>query len=132
MSWSDPCSKCGFHRADCECNKNKYLVDEAGLLPFHNNKVVWDLATQKLIEKGSFTTTEELTLDQIKERYGNILSKEEIKKIEDFINPPLKYLETLPKAYKIYEKLLGQPKTHREWAERFNIVGDINEIIMRK
>ena len=19
MSWSDPCSKCGYHRADCEC-----------------------------------------------------------------------------------------------------------------
>lgn len=23
MSWSDPCSKCGEHRADCECGKVK-------------------------------------------------------------------------------------------------------------
>lgn len=22
MSWSDPCSKCGEHRADCECKTN--------------------------------------------------------------------------------------------------------------
>lgn len=21
MSWSDPCSKCGEHRADCECGR---------------------------------------------------------------------------------------------------------------
>lgn len=111
---------------------SKYLLDEAGVFPFHNNKFVWDLATQKLVEKGSFTTIEELTVDQIIERYGSILSKEEIKRIEDFINPPLEYLETLPKAYEIYEKLLGEPKTHREWTERFNIVGDINEIIMKK
>lgn len=40
------------------------------------------------------------------------------KSIKNFINPSLKYLETLPKAYKIYEKLFGEPKTHAEWAER--------------
>lgn len=42
----------------------------------------------------------------------------------------LRYLETLPKAYKIYEKLFGEPKTHAEWAERFNKVGEINRILM--
>lgn len=40
------------------------------------------------------------------------------------------YLKTLPLAYEIYEKLFDKPKTHHEWAERFNKVGDINELIM--
>jgi len=46
-------------------------------------------------------------------------------------NKSLKYLETLPKAYEIYEKLFGEPKTHAEWADRFNKVGDINRILMK-
>ena len=40
------------------------------------------------------------------------------------------YLKTLPLAYEIYFKLFGEPKSHSEWAERFNKVGDINKIIM--
>lgn len=71
MSWSDPCSKCGFHRADCECHKSKPKKDS------------------------------------------------------------LKYLETLPKAEEIYNTLFPKPRTHEEWAERFNKVGAINRIIMR-
>jgi hypothetical protein len=43
----------------------------------------------------------------------------------------LGYLDTLPKAYKIYSLLLGEPKTHREWADRFNKVGEINKILMK-
>jgi len=43
----------------------------------------------------------------------------------------LKYLETLPKAYEIYEKLFGEPKTHAEWADRFNKVGEINRLLMK-
>ena len=43
----------------------------------------------------------------------------------------LKYLETLPTAYEIYEKLFGEPKTHAEWAARFNKVGEINRILMK-
>lgn len=27
MSWSDPCSKCEQHRADCECSNNKIKMN---------------------------------------------------------------------------------------------------------
>jgi hypothetical protein len=101
MSWSDPCNKCGFHRADCECHKNKpsvYLVDEVEQFPWHNRK-------------------------DFRETYDKWMK----------VRPEsLKYLETLPKAYEIYEKLFGEPKTHKEWAERFNKVGEINRILMNK
>lgn len=43
----------------------------------------------------------------------------------------LKYLKTLPKAYEIHKQLFGEPKTHEEWAERFNIVGKINRVLMQ-
>lgn len=119
MSWSDPCSTCERHRADCECHKNK-------LDSFKNH-----LAVKESIERGTYTKFEKLTFEEVVERYGNVLSKEEIKRIKDFLYPPLKYLETLPKAYEIYEKLFGKPKTHVEWAERFNKVGDINRILMK-
>ena len=36
-----------------------------------------------------------------------------------------KYFELLPIANNIYEKLYGKPKTHTEWANQFNIKGDI-------
>lgn len=33
MSWSDPCSECGFHRADCECmNRKRELVEPKEML----------------------------------------------------------------------------------------------------
>ena len=35
--------------------------------------------------------------------------------------------KTLPIAYEIYNKLFGEPTTHKEWAERFNKVGLINK-----
>jgi hypothetical protein len=37
--------------------------------------------------------------------------------------------KTLEQAYLIYNKLFGEPKTHEEWAERFNKVGEINRIL---
>jgi hypothetical protein len=37
--------------------------------------------------------------------------------------------QTLAKSYEIYTKLFGEPKTHEEWAERFNKVGEINRIL---
>lgn len=40
------------------------------------------------------------------------------------------YRQTLPKAYEIYEQLFDKPKTHIEWAERFNKVANINKILM--
>lgn len=42
------------------------------------------------------------------------------------------YLKTLPKAYDIYRELFGNPRTHAEWAERFNKVATINKIIMKQ
>ena len=41
------------------------------------------------------------------------------------------YRTTLPKAYEIHEQLFNAPKTHMEWAERFNKVADINKILMK-
>ena len=43
----------------------------------------------------------------------------------------LEYQKTLPKAKEIYLYLQGEPKTHREWAESFNKIGDINKILRR-
>jgi len=42
-----------------------------------------------------------------------------------------KYAKTLPKAEAICIELLGEPKTHAEWADRFNKVGAINKIISK-
>lgn len=36
----------------------------------------------------------------------------------------------LPKAKLIYNTLYGEAKTHREWAESFNIIGKINRILI--
>ena len=36
------------------------------------------------------------------------------------------YSKTLPIAKEIYVSLFGEPKTHEEWAERFNKIGTIN------
>jgi len=41
-----------------------------------------------------------------------------------------KYKKTLPAASQIQEMLQGKPKTHAEWANSFNVVGDINRIII--
>lgn len=41
-------------------------------------------------------------------------------------------IDYLPKAYEIYSELFGSPKTHAEWAERFNKVAAINKIIIKK
>ena len=40
------------------------------------------------------------------------------------------YSTKLPFSKRIYEKLYGEPKSHKEWAERFNIIGSINEILL--
>lgn len=37
------------------------------------------------------------------------------------------YSKTLPKAKEIYLSLFGKPETHKEWAESFNKIGDINK-----
>jgi hypothetical protein len=43
----------------------------------------------------------------------------------------LEYQKTLPKAEEIYIALQGRPKTHIEWANSFNKIGDINKILRR-
>ncbi len=40
-----------------------------------------------------------------------------------------KYNSTLPIAEELYSVLYSEPKTHREVAEKFNKVGDINRLI---
>ena len=42
-----------------------------------------------------------------------------------FVQVKNKYWSYLPIAYKIYETLYGQPKSHGEWANGFNIRGKI-------
>ena len=42
-----------------------------------------------------------------------------------------KYFKLLPIATEIYDKLYGKPRSHREWAEGFNIRGDITRILMK-
>lgn len=39
------------------------------------------------------------------------------------------YTSTIEYANQLYISLYGEPTTHREWAEKFNKVGDINRII---
>jgi hypothetical protein len=41
------------------------------------------------------------------------------------------YNKTLPLAKEIYEMVHGEPKTHIEWANSFNIIGDINRLIIK-
>lgn len=43
----------------------------------------------------------------------------------------LEYSKTLPKAKEIYLSLMGEPKTHIEWADSFNKIGNINRILRR-
>lgn len=40
-----------------------------------------------------------------------------------------KYKIKLDKAYEIHLALFGEPKTHKEWAERFNEVGKIARML---
>tara|TARA_R110000796_G_scaffold215732_2_gene331742 strand:+ start:10847 stop:11011 length:165 start_codon:yes stop_codon:yes gene_type:complete len=42
------------------------------------------------------------------------------------------YSKTLPLATKIYYKIYGDAKTHAEWANSFNIIGDINLLIIEE
>ena len=44
----------------------------------------------------------------------------------------LEYSKTLPISKDICTILLGEPKTHAEWADRFNIVGRINKILINE
>ena len=41
------------------------------------------------------------------------------------------YQKTLPLSRELYEKLFGTPKTHEEWTESFNKVGEINEVLIK-
>lgn len=40
-----------------------------------------------------------------------------------------KYKSTLSKAERLYNSFYGEPKTYKEWAEKFNKVGEINRLI---
>lgn len=40
------------------------------------------------------------------------------------------YSKTLEISRKIYKEVYGEPKTHEEWADGFNKIGNINEIIL--
>ncbi len=42
------------------------------------------------------------------------------------------YRKTLPQAEEIYKEMMPKPKSHREWADSFNIIGKINRIIQNK
>lgn len=39
------------------------------------------------------------------------------------------YSKTLPKAEEIYNQLFGISQSHAEWAERFNKIGSINQLL---
>ena len=41
------------------------------------------------------------------------------------------YSKTLPLVEKIYESLFGKPITSREIANRYNKIGDINELLIK-
>lgn len=51
--------------------------------------------------------------------------------LKDLIMTFVEYAKTLPIAEEIYESIYGEPKTHAEWAEKFNKVGDINKILIK-
>ena len=40
------------------------------------------------------------------------------------------YSKTLPLAKKIYESIAGLPDSHVEWADSFNKIGTINNLII--
>lgn len=40
------------------------------------------------------------------------------------------YNKTLHIARELYLKLFDEPTSHEEWAESFNKIGEINEVIM--
>ena len=42
------------------------------------------------------------------------------------------YSKTLPLAREIYFMVKGPARTHKEWAESFNTIGDINKLIIKK
>jgi hypothetical protein len=65
-------------------------------------------------------------------------------KITTFINQPIEttfelpdfnswkyYSNLLPLSKEIYLDMLGEPKTHAEWADSFNKIGKINRIIIK-
>lgn len=41
------------------------------------------------------------------------------------------YRKTLPKSKQVYIMLFGKPTTHKEWAESFNKIGDINNVLLK-
>ena len=41
----------------------------------------------------------------------------------------IEYSKGLPLAEQIYYKFNAPPKTHDEWAEKFNIIGDIADVV---
>ena len=66
------------------------------------------------------------------------------KKRQTFINQPIEttfelpdfntwkyYSNLLPLSKEIYLDMLGEPKTHAEWADSFNKIGKINRIIIK-
>jgi hypothetical protein len=91
-----------------------FLLDEVGQFPAHY---------KKQFEQSIGWYAEPLI--KLKKDFSVIKPRKEI------IKPSLKYLNTLPKAYEIYFMLFGEPKTHIEWADRFNKVGEINKILMK-
>lgn len=45
--------------------------------------------------------------------------------------PYKKYSKTLPIAEELYKVLFGKPQSHKEWADKFNKVGDINKVLIQ-
>lgn len=41
------------------------------------------------------------------------------------------YSKTLPIARAVYLEIKGLPKSHREYAESFNVIGRINRVLIR-
>lgn len=37
--------------------------------------------------------------------------------------------EYIPISYKIAEEIIGKPKSHKEWADRFNIIHRVIKVI---
>ena len=71
------------------------------------------------------------------------LSKKSYEKIKTFINQPMQiilekpdydswnyYSKLLPLSEEIYLEMFGEPKTHAEWADKFNKIGKITKTII--
>ena len=52
--------------------------------------------------------------------------------MEEEVTKRNKYWEKLPLAYEIYYAVFGDPKTHQEWANGFNIRGKIIETLIKE